>query len=237
MSGTRPSRAPPGNQLLARLPLQEYDRLRPHLEPVPFEHKQVLYEVRSRIEYAYFPSHGVLSSVALMEDGSAIEVATTGNEGVLGLLAYLGAGTSPNEVMVQVEGDGVRIRIDALKEAANGDGSLPGLLLRYHTAFLVQVSQQVACNGLHLIQQRCCRWLLSTHDRVGSNELLLTHEFLAIMLGVRRASVTDVLRPLQEQGLVRNSRGSITILNRKGLEGACCECYRVVRDEFDRLLG
>ena len=172
-----------------------------------------------------------------MQDGSAIEVATVGNEGVVGLLAYLGGETSPNEVMVQVEGDGVRIRIDALKEAASGQGSLADLMLRYHTAYLTQVSQQVACNGLHPIQQRCCRWLLSTQDRVGSDEVTLTHEFLAIMLGVRRASVTEVLRPLQEEGFLSNGRGAITILNRKGLEKACCECYRVVQDEFERLLG
>ncbi len=138
-----------------------------------------------------------------MQDGSAIEVATVGNEGVVGLLAYLGGETSPNEVMVQVEGDGVRIRIDALKEAASRPGSLADLMLRYHTAYLTQISQQVACNGLHPIQQRCCRWLLLTQDRVGSNELSLTHEFLGVMLGVRRASVTEVLRPLQEEGLVQ----------------------------------
>jgi CRP-like cAMP-binding protein len=237
MSHTQRSGVRPGNRLLARLPPKEYDRLRPHLEPARFEHKQVLYELRSRIEHAYFPNRGVLSAVALMQDGSAIEVATVGNEGVVGLLAYLGGETSPNEVMVQVEGDGVRIRIDALKEAASGQGSLADLMLRYHTAYLTQVSQQVACNGLHPIQQRCCRWLLSTQDRVGSNEVTLTHEFLGVMLGVRRASVTEVLRPLQEEGFLSNGRGAITILNRKGLEQACCECYRVVQDEFERLLG
>jgi CRP-like cAMP-binding protein len=149
----------------------------------------------------------------------------------------LAARTSANEVIVQIAGDGLQMDIDMLEEEAGGDTPLRRLLLLYQTAFLTQVSYSVACNGLHSIQQRCCRWLLMTHDRVDTDDVPLTHEFLGIMLGVRRASVTEVLRPLHEDGLVNNGRGTISILDRSGLETLACECYRKVKGEFDRLLG
>jgi CRP-like cAMP-binding protein len=145
--------------------------------------------------------------------------------------------TSANEVIMQIAGDGLRMDIDVLEEEAGRDSPLRRQLLLYQTAFLTQVSYSVACNGLHSVQQRCCRWLLMTHDRVDGDEVPLTHEFLGIMLGVRRASVTEVLRPLNERGLLNNGRGSISILDRSGLEGLACECYRKVKSEFDRLLG
>ncbi len=237
MPKTRPPPALPENQLLARLPQGEYQRLLPHLEAVPLAFKQVLYRARSSIDYAYFPNRGVTSALTIMEDGSAIEVATVGNEGVVGMLAFLGAKTSPNEVIVQVEGDGLRMPAEALHEEASRDGPLRRLLVLYQVAFHTQVSQSVACNGLHSVQKRCCRWLLMTHDRVQADVMPLTHEFLAVMLGVQRSSVTEVLQPLQEQGLIRNSRGRITVVDRAGLEAASCECYRSVKDEFDRLFG
>src|SRR5579864_111680 len=226
-----------GNQLLARLPPGEYQRLRLQLRVLPLEFKHVLNEPRSAIDYVYFPSRGVISDVTLMEDGSAIEVATVGNEGMVGLTAFLGDEESPNRVIVQVGGEAMRMGASDLRAETRQDGPLRRLLVRYHTAFMKQVSQAVACNGLHHVQQRCCRWVLMTHDRAQSDEFLLTHEFLSHMLGVRRMSVTDVLKPLQDAGLIRNRRGRITVVDRPGLEAAACECYQSVQDAFDRLLG
>jgi CRP-like cAMP-binding protein len=199
--------------------------------------KQVLYKAFSPIDYVYFPQRGVVSNLMVMEDGSAIEVATVGNEGVLGLTVIIGAETSPNEVMVQVEGDGLRMSADAFKAEAARDGPLRRLVGLYHGVFQTQVSYSVACNGLHTIQKRCCRWLLMTQDRVGADVLPLTHEFLGIMLGVRRSSVTEVLLALQQNGLIRNERGKVVVLDRPGLEATSCECYRRVKEEFARLLG
>lgn len=227
----------PGNRLLARLLPQEYQRLLPLLRLVPLEFKHILNEPRSHIAHVYFPNRGVVSAVTLMEDGTVIEVATVGNEGMVGLNAFLGDEESPNRQVVKVPGESLRMGADDLRAETSQDSPLRRLLVRYHTAFLMQLSQAVACNGLHQIQQRCCRWVLMTHDRVLSDEFPLTHEFLSHMLGVRRMSVTDVLKPLQDAGLIRTRRGRVTVLDRPGLEAAACECYRSVREAFDRLLG
>jgi CRP-like cAMP-binding protein len=232
-----PARIPPGNQLLARLPAGEYERLSPHLHAVQFDFRQVLYEARSPIDYAYFPVRGTASALTVMDDGSSIEVATVGNEGMVGLTVFLGEGSSPNKVIIQVAGDGLRVKADVLKMEAGRDGPLRDVLLRYHNAYLTQVSYSVACNGLHVVQQRCCRWLLMTQDRVDNDRLPLTHEFLAIMLGVRRPTVTEVLRPLQDRKLIQIGRGLIRVVDREGLEAISCECYQRVREEFTRLLG
>lgn len=235
-----PSDQPPparGNRLLDQLPEAEYRRLLPFLKPVKLAFEQVLYELRGPIDYAYFPTGAVASHLTVMLDGSAIEVATVGNEGLVGHTAATGGRTSPNKVIIQIGDGGLRIEAQALRREAGRAGPLQDLLDVYHTAFMVQVSQSVACNGLHRLERRCCRWLLMTRDRVGSDDLRLTHEFLAIMLGARRASVTDVLRPLQEAGLVQSRRGRISILDRARLEERACECYRVVTDEYERLLG
>ena len=224
------------NRLLARLPEADYQRLLPLLEPVALSYGQVLYEPGGPIEYVYFPTGAVLSALTMMQDGNAIEVATIGNEGMVGHYGLNGR-TSPHKMIVQIEDGGLRIAARALQNEAAQDGPVKDLLAAYNIAFMVQVSQSVACNGLHPLVQRCCRWLLMSRDRVGSDELRLTHEYLAIMLGARRASVTEALRPLQAAGLVRSHRGRLTILNGAGLEAQACECYFVVRDEFDRLLG
>jgi CRP-like cAMP-binding protein len=236
MAKRRSVPAGPTNRFLARLPEAEYGRLVPRLQPVQLTRGQVIYEARGPIEYAYFPMGAVLSALTVMQDGNAIEVATVGNEGLVG---HYGSGitTSPHRVIVQVENSALRIEARALQEEGAKAGPLRDLLTAYHIAFMTQVSQSVACNGLHRLVQRCCRWLLLSRDRVGSNELRLTHEYLGIMLGARRASVTEALRPLQTAGLVRSHRGQITILNGAGLEARACECYFVVRDEYDRLLG
>jgi CRP-like cAMP-binding protein len=237
MAKPHASPALPGNQLLARLPKKEYERLLPSLRLIPLEAKSIFNEPNSPITYVYFPIRGVISSVTLMEDGSSIEVATIGNEGVVGISAMLGDEQSQNRVIVQVPGEAMRMRTKDLQAEAVRDGPLRRLLVRYNSAYMKQISQAVACNGLHNVQQRCCRWILMTHDRAMSDEFLLTHEFLSHMLGVRRVSVTEVLKPLQDRGLIRNHRGQITVLDRPGLEATTCECYRSIRDAFNRLLG
>jgi CRP-like cAMP-binding protein len=226
-----------GNRLLRNLPQDEYQRLLPELEPVSLDFKQVLGEPRATMPYAYFPDQGVVSVVDQMDDGTIIEVATVGCEGMIGLAVLFGADSMRSKVFVQVAGRGVRMRATVLKEEAGRNSALRRVLLLYSMAFLTQVSQAVACNGLHKLRQRCCRWLLMTQDRFNSEKLPLTHELLAIMLGVRRSSVTEVLQVLQDEGLIRYSRGKIAILDRTGLESAACECYRIVNGEFDRLLG
>ena len=236
MSTTPTPAAAPRNRFLARLPEAEYRRLLPHLQPVELKVKQVLYEPRGAIDYAYFPGGAVLSALTVMRDGNAIEVATVGNEGLVGHYGF-GGRTSPHRVVVQVGDGGYRITSRSLQEESAKEGPLKELLAAYQIAFMGQVSQSVACNGLHRLEQRCCRWLLMSRDRVGSDDLKLTHGYLAAMLGARRASVTDALRPLQEAGLVRSRRGRIVILDGPGVEARSCECYFVVRDEYDRLLG
>jgi CRP-like cAMP-binding protein len=225
------------NQLLARLPPSEYQRLAPEMKAVHLPVKQILYNAYASINYVYFPIDGVVSAMTIMDDGSAIEVATIGNEGIAGLGAFIGGETSPYEVMVQVEGDAMRMSAEVLKKEADKDGPLRKLLALYNIALQTQIGYSVACNGLHTIEKRCCRWLLMTQDRIESNVLPLTHEFLSIMLGVRRASVTEVLQPLQEQGLIQSERGKIRVLDRKGLEAVSCECYRRTKEEFVRLFG
>ena len=237
MPKTKPPAAPHGNRLLARLPPQEYQRLLPHLQLVPLELKHLLYEARSPIDYAYFPNRGVVSALTVMEDGRAIEVATIGDEGMVGLPLLVGANTTANRLIVQVPGEALRMGASVLRGEVSRDSPLRRLLVLYHTAFLSQVSQAVACNGLHSVHQRCCRWLLMTQDRAHSDVFPMTHELLAEMLGVRRSTVSEVLEPLKEQGLIRYSRGKLTVLDREGLKAGSCECYRTINEEFERLFG
>jgi CRP-like cAMP-binding protein len=228
---------PPENQILAILPAAEQERLRPVLQPIMLEQGHVLFEPGVPIEHVYFIDQGMISVVSIMENGATIEVGTIGNEGMAGLPRILGVETVSYRHVVQVAGRARRMSVAALAAEILQDRVLRRLLYRYQVAFVAQVMQGVACNGLHSIGQRCCRWLLTTQDRLGSYELEITHEFLAQMLGVRRASVTDVLRPLQEDGLIRAQRGKVTILDPKGLASASCECYRVIRREYQRLLN
>jgi CRP-like cAMP-binding protein len=236
MTTNHTSVARPPNRLLARLPAGEYARLEPHLQPIDLGFKKVIYKAGGPIDYVYFPTQGVASTVAYVGDGSAIEVSTVGDEGMLGLPALLGDATAPNEVFMQVAGAGLRTPAATLRREAGLDSPLYKVLVRYLNAYLVQVSQAVACNGLHAVRQRCCKWLLMTQDRVHTDELPLTHEFLGMMLGVRRASVTEVLQPLQDDGLIRNSRGTITVVDRAGLEKAACDCYHTITSEYARML-
>jgi CRP-like cAMP-binding protein len=237
MSKTQKGDSLPGNRLLALLPTAEFNRLFPDPRPMFLDFKQVLYEPESIIDFAYFPSDGVISQVTVMEDGGIIELSTVGNEGMVGLPLALGIAESSSKAVVQVPLSGLRISADKLKSEMSRDTPLRKLLLRYAGTFLFQISQAVACNGLHSVQHRCCRWLLMTHDRVEGDEFPITHEFLAQMLGVRRPSVTDVLRPLRQHGLIRYHRGRMVILDRKGVEDASCECYRTVRREYARIFA
>jgi CRP-like cAMP-binding protein len=237
LDGNRPP-PPAANRLLARLPTAVYRRLRSGLTPVRFEPGQVLHEAQKPARYAYFPGTGVLSAVAMAGTRQGIEVGTVGGEGVVGSTAFLGVRASPHRVVVQVAGDGLRADAAWLAGEAADDGPLRRVLLNYHSFFLFQVSQSVACNGLHSVARRCARWLLVTHDRVGrAAEFRMTHAYLSTMLGVRRASVSLVLNALQADGLVRYHRGAIAVRARRRLEAAACPCYRIVRDEYDRLLG
>jgi CRP-like cAMP-binding protein len=227
----------PSNRLLAKLPPRECQRLMPHLRPVELGFKDVLFDPDEPIRHAYFPTAGVVSIVSVMQDGKVIEVGTIGDEGVVGGPVLLGADAAPYQCLVQVPGRALRGPVGVLRREADQDGPIRELLLQYQATFLTQVMQGVACNGLHPVGQRLCRWLLMAHDRVHADELPLTHDFLAQMLGVRRTSVGDVLASLQDQGLVRSGRSKVVVLDRAGLEAASCECYRVIREQYDRLLG
>jgi CRP-like cAMP-binding protein len=224
-----------GNRILGGLPAAELKRIQAELTPVSLEIKTRLWNPNQPIELVYFPVSMVASVLAEVEDG-AVEVGTVGNEGVVGLPVFLGARSFAGVALVQVAGDAYRMESESFRRAAQ-DGQLHSLLQRYTLAFLTQVSQGTACNRSHSTEQRLARWLLIMRDRVGRNEFPLTHEFMGQMLGVRRATVTETAQALQETGLIRYSRGTMTITNPAGLQRAACECYRIVKDEFERLLG
>ena len=237
MSVSFDPRIPVENRLLAALPTEEYSRLLPNLETVSLAFKQVLYEPNEPIEHVYFPNNGVVSLVNIMQNGATVEIATVGKEGMVGLPVFLEADKIPGQAFSQVPGDAMRMKADVFKDSVNRGGPLQNLLLRYTQTLFNFIAQSAACNSLHSIEQRCCRWLLITHDRVERDEFPLTQEFLSQMLGVRRAGVGEVAGNLQKAGLIRYSRGRMTILDREGLKSAGCECYETVKQEFDRLLG
>ena len=217
------------NRLLASLPENEYQRLLPHLEPFVLEHGKILYEIGEAIKYCYFPFDAVVSLVTQMEDGKIVEVGLVGNEGMTGLPFILGQKKSAERAIVQIPNGGVRAKADiVLKEFMRGDG-LHAILLRYLNSLLRQVAQTAACNASHTIEERLSRWLLMCHDRVASDQINLTQEFIAEMLGTRRATVNVGAVNLQSAGLITYNRGRIQILDRPGLEGFSCECYEAVR--------
>jgi CRP-like cAMP-binding protein len=225
------------NRLLELLEPEDLDRLRPHLKPATFDYRESLYEANSLISSVYFPIDGVASLVNTMANGSAAEVGTIGNEGVVGLPVLFGDRHAPTSAYIQVPGSGLRLQADVLSSEIDRSSTMRKVLLRYAHAFFNQVAQSAACNHFHSIEQRCCRWLLMTHDRVQSERFLLTQEFLGMMLGVRRTSVTAVASMLKRRKMIEYNRGRVTILNRTGLEKCACECYAVSKQEFDRLLG
>jgi CRP-like cAMP-binding protein len=223
------------NRLLAALPSEVKARLLPNLERVSLPFKEVLYKSRELIEYVYFPNHGVVPLLTLLEDGTLAEVGLVGNEGMVGLSVLLGIEATPFKAIVQVRGEAMRMKADVFKDLVNPDSPLYSLLLRYTHALMFQISQSAACNSHHSVEERCCRWLLMTRDRVQSDQFPITHEFLSQMLGVRRASITVVAGMLQKAGLIRYSRGQMTIEDRQGLLAVTCQCYRLVKEEEDRL--
>jgi CRP-like cAMP-binding protein len=223
--------------LLAALPSEVYKRLCPALAYLVFALGDVLYEPGEPMDYIYFPTSAVASLIYTMENGETAEVGLVGKEGLVGIALFMGGATMPNHAVVQVAGGALRLEAQAMLEEFRRGGPFQLALLRYTQALLTQISQTAVCNRLHPIDKRLCRWLAMTRNRLPSNEVHMTQEFLAHMLGVRREGVTAAARHLQDAGLIRYRRGHITILDRQRLEAAACECYRVVKDEFDRLLG
>ena len=225
-----------GNRLLAVLPEADWDRLAPHLIPVDMRLGQVIYESGDRLGHVYFPSTAIVSLLYVMADGASAEIAIVGNEGTIGIALFMGGETMPNRAVVQSAGRAYRLDGRLLKEEFHRCGTMQRLLLRYTQALLTQMAQTAVCNRHHSIDQQLCRWLLLSLDRLPSNELHMTQELIANMLGVRRAGVTGAAVKLQEAGLIRYSYGHIEVLDRPGLEKRVCECYGVVKRECDRLL-
>jgi CRP-like cAMP-binding protein len=225
------------NRLLAALPHEDVERLLPQLTLLPLALGDVLYEPDRAMAYMYFPTTAVVSLIYTMADGMTAEMGVVGNEGVVGIALFMGGDTTPNRAIAQVAGEALRLRASALRAEFLRAGAVQLALLRYTQALLTQISQTAVCNRLHAIEQRLCRWLLLIRDRVPGDAIQMTQEFIAHMLGVRREGVTLAARHLQEAGLIRYVRGHITILDRPGLEATACECYRVVQDEYTRLLG
>jgi CRP-like cAMP-binding protein len=228
---------PTTNRLLDGLAAQDLDRLRPHLEEVPLLQKQTINAPGVAIEHIYFPTSGVVSLIASVGDGTAVEVGLIGLEGMVGTPVLLGSETASNEAFVQLNGNGLRMPTGVLLDAADQSPGLRRRFLRFAQALSFQIAQSAACNARHVVEERCARWLLAAHDRVDSDELPLTHEFLGVMLGVRRAGVTVAAGSLQRAGLIRYRQGRVTILDREGLEAAACKCYRLTKGEYDRLLA
>ena len=228
---------PNQNHLLAALPATEFARLAPHLELVPMPLGEILYEPGGQLQYAYFPTTAIVSLHYVMESGASAETAGVGNEGVIGISLFMGGDTTPSSAVVQTAGHGYRLESNLLKREFNRAGFMQGLLLRYTQALMTQMSQTAACNRHHSVEQQLCRWLLLTLDRIPSNDLIMTQELVASMLGVRREGITQAAGKLQHAGFIRYRRGHIAVLERSGLESRVCECYAVVRKELSRLLS
>src|SRR5450631_1587241 len=229
--------SPSQNHILAALPAAEFERLAPHLELVPMRLGETLYEPGGQLQHVYFPTTAIVSLLYVMESGSSAEIAGVGNEGVLGISLFMGGDTTPSSAVVQTAGHGYRLNAKLLKEEFSRGGLMQRLLLRYTQALLTQMCQTAACNRHHSIEQQLCRWLLSTLDRLPSQELVITQELVAAALGVRREGITEAAGKLQRAGLIRYRRGHIAVLERSGLETRACECYAVVKKELNRLLS
>jgi CRP-like cAMP-binding protein len=225
-----------GNHLLAVLNEAEWVRVAPDLVPVDLSLGQVIYEAGDRLDHVYFPSTSIVSLLYVLENGASAEIAIVGNEGIVGIALFMGGETMPNRAVVQSAGRAYRLDASVLKEEFHRAGAVQRLLLRYTQALITQMAQTAVCNRHHSIDQQLCRWLLLSIDRLPSNELTMTQELIANMLGVRRAGVTEAALKLQDAGLIHYSYGRIEVLDRPGLEKRVCECYRVVRRECERLL-
>jgi len=234
-----PAEGRPKNRLLATLPASDFQRISRHLETVPLAPKQVLLKRDEPVRHVYFPNAGVCSVTAMMKNGGAVEIATVGEEGMVGISAFFGSALMPGESMVQVSHKkgttAERMTVGALQREIDRQSALYATVRRYSHGMMLLMMQSIACMALHHVTERCCRWLLMTHDRIQSDEFELSHEFLAMMLGSSRPTVTVVAGALQKGGLIRYRRGHMTILDRPGLEAASCECYDVVQTVFQRI--
>lgn len=228
---------PRQNHLLAALPADSFARLAAHLELIAMPLGAALCESGGQLQHVYFPTTAIVSLHYVMEDGASAEIAGIGNEGVLGISLFMGGNTTPSQATVQTGGHGYRLKTKQMMEEFDLAGPMMRLMLRYTQALMTQMSQTAVCNRHHSVEQQLCRWLLLTLDRLPSNELTMTQELIASMLGVRREGITEIAGNLQREGLISYRRGHITVLNRAGLEDHTCECYDVVKKEFKRLLG
>jgi CRP-like cAMP-binding protein len=227
---------PRSNHLLAALPVAEWERWLPQLERVEMPLGQVLYESGTTLSHVYFPLTAIVSLLYVMENGASAEIAVVGNEGIVGISLFMGGESTPSRAVVQSAGQGYRLNAQTMKEEFNRAGPVLHLLLRYTQALITQMAQTAVCNRHHTLDQQLCRWLLLSLDRLQGNDLVMTQELIANMLGVRREGVTEAALSLQKVGLIRYARGHISVLDRTGLEQRTCECYEVVRKEYDRLL-
>jgi CRP-like cAMP-binding protein len=225
------------NKLLGALSDEAFNRVLINLEPLDLHSGQVLYEAGDQLKYVYFPLTAIVSLLCTLENGASAEIAMVGNEGILGVSIFMSGRTTLNRAVVQTAGTGYRLKTKFLNEEFSLNGSMMQLLLRYTQALITQMAQTAACNRHHSLEQQLCRWLLLSLDRHESNELVMTQELIANMLGVRREGVTEAAGKLQRLGIIHYQRGHITVLDRANLELHCCECYQVVKDEFDRLLN
>jgi len=224
------------NHLLNALPPDDFKRLAPHLDHRHLKLGDVLYEPGTAMRHVYFPTTAIVSLLYVMEDGASAEIGIVGNEGILGISLFMGGETTPSRAVVQSEGYGYRMKAQLLKDEFSRFGAMMQLLLRYTQALITQMSQTAVCNRHHTVDQQLCRWLLLSLDRLASNELTMTQELIANMLGVRREGVTEAAGKLQKAGLINYRRGKIAVLDRLGIEERSCECYEVVKKEFERLL-
>jgi CRP-like cAMP-binding protein len=234
---TKENRQAYENHLLASLPREEYERLLPHLEPMQLKAGKILYNAGDIVRYAYFPGNGMLSLLSTTGSGRTVEVGIIDREGVAGLPAILGVKSSPYQILAQLPTNALRVRGDVLKREFLRGGRLQDLLLRYLHALVTQIARSASCTRFHRPEERLCRWLLVSHDCVQTATIHLTQEFLSYMLGMPRTSVTALATALQLEGVIRYSRGKITILDRRQLEARTCECYKFLRDEFREVLA
>jgi len=227
---------PRTNQLLAALPAPEWQRWLPHLEWVDLPLGMVLYESGRTLSHVYFPTNAIVSLLYVMEDGASAEIAVAGREGVVGISLFMGGGSTPSRAVVQSAGEGWRLPATIIEDEFDHSSPVMHLMLRYTQALITQMAQTAVCNRHHSLDKQLCRWLLLSLDRLDGKELVMTQELIANMLGVRREGVTEAALKLQKAGLIRYARGHITVLDRPGLEARTCECYAVVKQEYDRLL-
>jgi CRP-like cAMP-binding protein len=237
MTATATEQGARANHLLAGISDEAMERLLPNLQPVSLPLGKVLYESGEKLDYIYFPTTAIISLLYIMENGSTAEIGVIGNDGLVGIAIFMGGDTTPNRAVVQSAGRAYKMKARVMKDEFTRGGRFHNLCLRYTQALITQISQTAVCNRLHSVDQQLCRWLLLSHDRLPSDRLIMTQDLISNMLGVRREGVTHAAKRLQNAGYISYVRGDMTILDRKGIEAQVCECYEVVRAEYNRLLG